>query len=966
MKRIRRFFRRYINGTKGVISLFLAILMVPFVTIAGSLINAGRINSAVAIFDEALCNASNSTLGTYDAFLRSRFALMAMSQDTSSGGTQFGSTSPSYSADDFVNDLFTYYMEQNVGTLSNTYSATNINATGLYPLSDTSVLLSSVLQAGKITVPAKLAIDWGSLDDMLKSFTKALNLFSSFEDLASSGMNVASDVDKLIDKQESLEKNIDDCNTAKSNYDTTYNTFISAINDYNNLIDNINTTSAQVSNYQQQVDQLSQAVAQIEQQIQEKQDAIAELEEDKDVDHSEEIEELNEEIEELEKELEKQSPGYTTAKNNLNSAKSRLDQYRGQLSAKRQAIESAKSAYYDAIVALRDQIDKTCDAAVAFQSAAKTLVNDGEGLISNVVTTGIDVARSGNQKMQDDLRQESQESSLEASLAGMDGYPENQTYYNTISMEDDTAIIHLQEDYTALENKETIVKAAIDTAKSVNSGLTDFANRDIEAEYRTIYNALDALRLRVNQAQVPTSETKMPTSDLYYSFNNPIEKAQVSEIIKNIEEQIENNSTWVVLKTLISFVKALLNISVYYDPELTSSVTGSGLPSSINRDDYPLTNPYEQEDSAQSEYYKSLLNSYAAEDIYMSGGDMESPFEKIMSDLEQMLGLMKPVKLRNLKKIGSLAKDIFYQIGHCQLATLAKDMGAAMGKKMLLVGYVSYNTANRTTYTGKALTGASYGLPNASANDGLVFSGAETEYIFGGSLSEKDNQTKVFHAIWVERLVLNIFPVVKDNTIRTLASELGSVTFGIGFIIVYAAFFALESFIDCIILVNGGEIPMLKSYVYVTPPGIPKLLQALTTIKLKPADQKKIYEKATECANKMDDKLTYPPYSGNSQSMVTPDPKTKISSFFKWDYTKSLQILLLLGKSSDTMLNRLADIIQMEGSYNASKGAATYGFNLDKSYTYLRASGSFTSNLFIKIGEDSDVSSKTRVIYNGY
>ena len=100
--------------------------------------------------------------------------------------------------------------------------------------------------------------------------------------------------------------------------------------------------------------------------------------------------------------------------------------------------------------------------------------------------------------------------------------------------------------------------------------------------------------------------------------------------------------------------------------------------------------------------------------------------------------------------------------------------------------------------------------------------------------------------------------------------------------------------------------------------------------------------------------------------MVTPDPKTKISSFFKWDYTKSIQILLLLGKSSDTMLNRLADIIQMEGSYNASKGAATYGFNLDKSYTYLRASGSFISNLFIKIGEDNDVSSKPRVIYNGY
>ena len=49
-KKLRSGFHHYINGTKGVISLFLAILMVPFATIAGSLVNAARINSAVAVF----------------------------------------------------------------------------------------------------------------------------------------------------------------------------------------------------------------------------------------------------------------------------------------------------------------------------------------------------------------------------------------------------------------------------------------------------------------------------------------------------------------------------------------------------------------------------------------------------------------------------------------------------------------------------------------------------------------------------------------------------------------------------------------------------------------------------------------------------------------------------------------------------------------------------------------------------
>ena len=94
------FLNKYINGTNGVISLFLAILMVPFASIAGALVNSARINSSVAIFDEALCSASNSTLGTYDNFLRERFGLLAMDQNTASGGS-------GYSAVKLEDDAFT-------------------------------------------------------------------------------------------------------------------------------------------------------------------------------------------------------------------------------------------------------------------------------------------------------------------------------------------------------------------------------------------------------------------------------------------------------------------------------------------------------------------------------------------------------------------------------------------------------------------------------------------------------------------------------------------------------------------------------------------------------------------------------------------------------------------------------------------------------------------------------------------
>ena len=77
-------------------------------------------------------------------------------------------------------------------------------------------------------------------------------------------------------------------------------------------------------------------------------------------------------------------------------------------------------------------------------------------------------------------------------------------------------------------------------------------------------------------------------------------------------------------------------------------------------------------------------------------------------------------------------------------------------------------------------------------------------------------------------------------------------------------------------------------------------------------------------------------------------------------------MVMLLTRRSSTMLDRLADIIEMEAAYDASKGGATYLFNLDKSFTYLRASGSFTSDFFIRIGNDDEVSTEKRVVYNGY
>ena len=71
--------------------------------------------------------------------------------------------------------------------------------------------------------------------------------------------------------------------------------------------------------------------------------------------------------------------------------------------------------------------------------------------------------------------------------------------------------------------------------------------------------------------------------------------------------------------------------------------------------------------------------------------------------------------------------------------------------------------------------------------------------------------------------------------------------------------------------------------------------------------------------------------------------------------------------NTEAMLKRLGDVIQMEANYQSTKGRIDiYDFDLDKSYTYLRASGSFSTNEFIKLSDSGNLSSTRRVVYRGY
>ena len=73
--------KKWIRGTRGAISLILALLMLPFYSLAAVLVEAGRYQSAVRTLDEALSVSAYSVLSDYDSSLKDRFGLLAVSQD---------------------------------------------------------------------------------------------------------------------------------------------------------------------------------------------------------------------------------------------------------------------------------------------------------------------------------------------------------------------------------------------------------------------------------------------------------------------------------------------------------------------------------------------------------------------------------------------------------------------------------------------------------------------------------------------------------------------------------------------------------------------------------------------------------------------------------------------------------------------------------------------------------------------
>lgn len=925
-----RVFCRYINGTKGVISLFLAILMVPFVSIAGALLNAARINSAVAVFDEALCNASNSTLGTYDAFLKKRFGLLAMAQSGSGGS--------SYTTQDFISETFKFYMEQNLGVLSNTYMSTESSAAGVYPLADTDVLLSEVLEYSKYTIPTELIINGLSLDSLLSTLTGGMDRLENIVKMADSGVGLATSFDESQEKMDVLYELLVDCEGKKGDYNTSHSSFSTAVNNYNSKVDEMKVEVGKCETEVAAADaELAAAQAELEASYDEETGYSAAAQ-----------------------------ARVSAAETALQEAKDKLqetiDKYHNELIPLRGTANTSKTDYASKINQLADAIEAAGKAVKEAQNSIMEVINGGKDFAGDIANTVYTERQEAVKKNNDTLKALQEDAKKQGN--------DNDAYRWEKQIEEN------KQAEVDSKNKKKVLEEAIGATTEAVSDIESFAGEQYEAWFTEYAGKIRALGQQVISFSIPAEDERTgDISSLYITVNTPLSSENVKELMDNLGSDIAECSLISLVKALVGFIQALFDLGCWFDPDLNAEVQNSsygsvgGLPSHKNRFIYSLESEFQEEDKAQSDHYKEIMGKYSSSGLNTSCvSDFQRTINAIIEDINTISDLKWDWK-HVLSSLATLTKTVISLAGH--LLSLSGQMGGviknAVYERVLLAGYLGYNTANRTTYSKKPLTGGAYSLADPKSGSNKAFCGAETEYIIRGGFSERKNQEDLFNIIYVIRALCNVPVILLNAEVESIAAAAGSATFGIGTFVTYVLYILAEPFIDAMILVNGEDIPIVKSIVYLTPSGVVPMINKFYSLTLNESQKNAAYKqviKVMKAGSSKDDHFAedyadavsaFGPGTG-----PTGDKNTdKIINSFTLDYTKML-ILIMLFLNTEDMLDRLSDVIQMEAALNME------GFDLDKSYTYLRASGSFSSNEFIRLSDRDELNSTKRIVYRGY
>jgi len=203
VKRKRRKYK-YINGSKGVISLFLIVILSPALTLITIFTDLGRYNTYRNVMKEVMGVASTSTLANYDVYLQKRFGLYAVDQTKN------------------LTDEFKTYVDYNAGVLGKTATINSANVVGEYSLSDLDILYNQVLEYSKLNAPTTLGSDLLNLLDFIKELENKINGLDVITSTITKGSNLVDSSLTILEKTGELISIIDNIQQINTQCESAY------------------------------------------------------------------------------------------------------------------------------------------------------------------------------------------------------------------------------------------------------------------------------------------------------------------------------------------------------------------------------------------------------------------------------------------------------------------------------------------------------------------------------------------------------------------------------------------------------------------------------------------------------------------------------------------------------------------------------------------------------------------------
>lgn len=489
--------------------------------------------------------------------------------------------------------------------------------------------------------------------------------------------------------------------------------------------------------------------------------------------------------------------------------------------------------------------------------------------------------------------------------------------------------------------------AAIDGALTqlnnmVSPDLKDKVNADV-TKLQQLSNNLTGFNAKNDISSTTTVDT-LQDKYKYVKVESLAIPSNIDSVLSSIQTNLDNKSSNINTEGASNFldlVGQVMNLSGIYDSSMNAVLTNG-----------VLYNSNVPQNLSTTLLLNSMTNLVNAGNNFVEGIKSKSIF-----GIVNVLLAIKDVYAAEAQFLGAVVT----WIGDSAINLVAFVSGGfnEMYNNLLLYGYGVYNLPNRVSIDGgktlygysysevfslaggtysKSLTGALSNIGNISSNvngSDTMFKGAEGEYLVIGSNNEIQNQVGTFFNLYMLRFLLDIIPVFKDAQLTSISAAAGPLAW-----LVKVAAAIVEPMIDSILLVNGRKVYFIKKSIWLSYTGVSSLVQELLS--------------CSGISSAFTDKI--------KDTIKAADGVAKMKGKLNMDYNEHLMILMAMSVDQTRYLQRLQNVIQMEGlkKYNNS-------FSLDKSYTMIKAEVDYTLNPMFNVGlTNGGYFNKRAVKYVGY